>query len=174
MVGASVIDINLEGEINMKGTSNTLPYDKESLPLYYSGMIQNVSDLEYEALLGHEVPKGQWSGELDINDALCQMFYAKSWLARYLFKLLTKIKTKSEDKGKPDLNVLFIYNMPFRSIAKMSNGWVSMEMVKGMVSIVNGHFFTGMNKILLGFVKNVIANKAYERKLKSVRVKSKK
>ena len=29
-------------------------------------------------------------------------------------------KKKSEEAGKPDLNILFIYNMPFRAIAKMT------------------------------------------------------
>ncbi len=38
------------------------------------------------------------------------------------------MKKKSEEKGKPDLNILFIYNMPFRGIAKMTNGMVSMDM----------------------------------------------
>ena len=30
------------------------------------------------------------------------------------------MKKKSEAQGKPDLNILFIYNMPFRAIAKMT------------------------------------------------------
>ena len=45
------------------------------------------------------------------------------------------MKKKSEEKGKPDLNILFIYNMPFRGIAKMTGGMVSMEMVEGMVTV---------------------------------------
>ena len=32
------------------------------------------------------------------------------------------MKKKSEAQGKPDLNILFIYNMPFRGIAKMTGG----------------------------------------------------
>ena len=43
------------------------------------------------------------------------------------------MKKKSEAQGKPDLNILFIYNMPFRGIAKMTGGAVSMEMVYGNV-----------------------------------------
>lgn len=166
LIGASVVDIKLEGEINIEGTTDIIPYDKDKLPLYYSGLIQNVSDPEYEVLLGYDIPKGKWSGELDMNDALCQMFYAKSRLARYVYRILTKIKNKSEEKGKPNLNVLFIYNMPFRGIAKMSGGWVSMDMVKGIVLIVNGHFFKGMNKLIGNFFGNLKANKAYEKKLK--------
>ena len=75
------------------------------------------------------------------------------------------MKKKSEEKGKPDLNILFIYNMPFRGIAKMMGGMVSMEMVEGMVTVVNGHFLKGMKKIIGGFFRNQKANKAYEAKL---------
>lgn len=93
------------------------------------------------------------------------MYYAKSGLARFIYNRLTAMKKKSEEKGKPDLNILFIYNMPFRGIAKMTNGMVSMEMAEGMVTVVNGHFFKGMGKIIGGFFRNMKANKAYEKKL---------
>ena len=75
------------------------------------------------------------------------------------------MKVKSEKKGKPDLNILFIYNMPFRGIAKMTGGAVSMEMARGMVDVVNGHFFRGMGQIIGGFFRNSKANKEYEKKL---------
>ena len=75
------------------------------------------------------------------------------------------MKKKSEAKGKPDLNILFIYNMPFRGIAKMTGGAVSMDMVQGMVTVVNGHFLKGMKQIVKGFFTNAKANKAYEEKL---------
>jgi beta-glucosidase len=75
------------------------------------------------------------------------------------------MKIKSEEKGKPDLNILFIYNMPFRALAKMTAGMVSMEMVEGMLTVVNGHFFKGLGKIIGGFFRNRKKNKAYEKKL---------
>ena len=79
--------------------------------------------------------------------------------------ILTSMKNKSEAKGKPDLNILFIYNMPFRGIAKMTAGAVSRDMVDGMVTAVNGHFFRGLGQIIKGYFVNVKANKAYEKKL---------
>lgn len=162
MVGASVTDIKLDTSLEINGTTEDIPYNKETLPSYYSGLIQQVDDKEFESLLGNPIPSGKWSGELGINDAVCQMYYAKSGLARFIYKVLTNMKKKSEAKGKPDLNILFIYNMPFRGIAKMTNGMVSMEMVYGMVTAVNGHFFKGMKRIIGGFFANAKANKAYE------------
>ena len=135
------------------------------MPSYYSGLIQQVELPEFETLLGHEVSQGQWSGKLGINDAICQMYYAKSRLARLIYRILTRLKKKSEAKGKPDLNILFIYNMPFRGIAKMTGGMVSMDMVRGMVTVVNGHFLKGMKQIIGGFFANARANKAYEAKI---------
>ena len=75
------------------------------------------------------------------------------------------MKKKSEEAGKPDLNVLFIYNMPFRALAKMTGGMVSMEMAEGILTVVNGHFFKGMGKVIRGFFRNQKANKQFEKKL---------
>lgn len=165
MVGACVADIRLETEVTVNGTTEFHPYKRTELPSYYSGLIQKVEDQEFEKLLGHSIPDGKWSGELGINDSICQMYYAKSTLARLIYKVLTSKKKKSEAKGKPDLNILFIYNMPFRSIAKMTNGMVSMEMVNGIVEAVNGHFLKGMKKVIGGFFANSKANKEYEARI---------
>lgn len=166
LVGASSKDIRLKGSIDIIGTTEKYPYYTNRMPSYYSGNIHQVEDDEFAELLGRPVPDGKWSGDLDINDAICQMYYAKSGLARFIYKELTKRKKKSEEKGTPDLNILFIYNMPFRAIAKMTGGMVSMEMVEGIVEMVNGHFFKGMKKTVTGFRKNKKQNKKYMKKLK--------
>ncbi|MGL5260024.1 MAG: glycoside hydrolase family 3 C-terminal domain-containing protein [Lachnospiraceae bacterium] len=165
-VGANVSDIKFVEKIVKEGTTDQIPYDKEKMPTYYNGLIQDISDEEFEVLLGREIPSGKWSGELTINDAICQMYYAKSGVARFIYKILTNMKTKSEEKGKPDLNILFIYNMPFRGIAKMTGGAVSMEMAAGMVTVVNGKFFKGMKQIIGGYFRNAKLNKEFEKKLK--------
>ena len=150
----------------VEGTTEEYPYDRERLASYFSRKIWSVSDQEFEALLGHPIPCGKWKGELGVNDAVCQMYYAKSRLARLVYRLLTALKKKSEEKGKPDLNILFIYNMPFRGIAKMTGGAVSMEMVNGIVAAVNGHFFVGMGRLIGGYLRNRRENRRYEARLK--------
>ena len=146
-VGASCMDIRLEGTIHMEGTTMEYPYHTNRMEHHYSGEITDIPDSEFEELLGHPIPYGKWSGALGANDAICQLYYAKSGLARFIYKRLNAMKEKSEAKGVPDLNILFIYNMPFRAIAKMSGGMVSMDMVDGMVKVVNGHFFRGLGRI---------------------------
>lgn len=162
IIGTSIADARLTGGIYKKGTTDILPYEKKELPSYYSGMIQKVDAEEYARLLGYSIPNGKWTGELGINDAICQMYYAKSGIARFVYHRLTAMKKKSEDNGKPDLNILFIYNMPFRAIAKMTGGMVSMEMVEGIVQAVNGHFWKGLGKIIGGFFRNRKENRKYE------------
>lgn len=161
MIGASCADIRLEAKVEIMGTTEEFPYYTNRMPSYYSGLIQQVDDKEFEELLGTPIPSGKWSGDLTVNDAICQMYYAKSAIARFAYKKLTQMKKKSEDAGKPDLNILFIYNMPFRSIAKMTGGMVSMEMVEGIVTMVNGHLFRGLKKTVGGFFRNRRLNKKY-------------
>ena len=81
-------------------------------------------------------------------------------------KRLTAMKKKADESGKPDLNILFIYNMPFRAMAKMTGGAVSMDMVDGIVDLVNGHFFGGLGKIISGYFRNSKLNKQYESRIK--------
>lgn len=166
MVGASVSDIRLKGMLQVEGTTEQYPYNPAKMQYYYTGLVQDICDADFETLLGHSIPSGKWSGELGKNDAICQLYYAKSGIARFIYKRLTAMKKKSEEKGKPDLNILFIYNMPFRAMAKMTAGNVSMDMVTGMVNVVNGHFFKGMGKVIGGFFRNKKQNRAYEKALK--------
>ena len=165
-IGASSADIRLEGKVTRQATTAELPYNEAELPTYYSGKIQSVEDAEFEKLLGRPIPDGKWSGQLTSNDAICQLYYAKSGLARFAYKRLTAMKKKADESGKPDLNILFIYNMPFRAMAKMTAGAVSMDMVDGIVELVNGKFFGGLGKIIGGYFRNSKLNKQYESRIK--------
>ena len=166
MIGADSRNICLNSEWKIEGSTKELPYSKEELPGCYAGKITNMSDHEFETLLGCPLPLEKTDRELEINDAVCQMKKAKNPLARFIYYVLTALKNRSERKGRPDLNILFIYNIPFRSIAKMTGGWISMEMADGLVQAVNGHFFKGMKKVIGGFFFNRRQNKIYEDKLK--------
>jgi len=163
-IGSSCVDIRLQSTLKVEGNATVFPYNKNELYSYFEGNVTNISDEEYRALLGREIPDGSWSGELGINDALCQMYYAKSFIARHAYKVLDKRLKKSLEAGVPDLNTLFQFNMPFRAIGKMSNGQVSMEMVDAILLLVNGHFFKGLTGIIKGYFKNRKANRIYKEK----------
>ena len=162
-IGSSCMDIRLQSTLYVEGNMKISPYKKDELPSYFEGKVTDIQDSEYRILLGRDIPDGSWGGELGINDALCQMYYAKSFIARFAYRMLDKKLKKSLEGGVPDLNTLFQFNMPFRAIAKMSNGQVSMEMVHSIVKLVNGHFFKGIGGIISGYFKNRKANKMYKK-----------
>ena len=164
-IGSSVEDIRLNAELDVKGDQAPVPYDSGKVSCYEKAQIENVPDEAFAELLGHPVPSGKWGRVLSENDAICQLGNAKSPLARAAFGILEKRKRKADAAGKPDLNTLFIYNMPFRAIGKMTGGAVDSKMVDGMVDVVNGHFFKGAGQVISGYFKNRSANKKYERKL---------
>ena len=161
-VAASVSDVKLSETIHVAGKTP----DVVCPTCYRTGYVVGVSDAEFEALLGRPIPDGHWSGELKENDAICQLYYAKSGVARLLYKVLTNMKNKSEAKGTPNLNILFIYNMPFRAIGKMSNGIFSRQMVDDVVYLVNGHFWSGLGRVISGFFRNNKASKEFKEALK--------
>jgi len=165
MVGSNSRAIHLSESIEIAGTNATAPYDKTQLPSYYKAEVTNVADSEFEVLLGRPIPENKWdtSKELGLNDAVCQMYYAKSPLARLICKIIENKKNKSLEKGAPDLNILFIYNIPFRGIAKMTGGAVSMDMARAMLVIVNGQFFKGVAKLCKAFFANKKKAKVEER-----------
>ena len=163
-IGSNVSEIELKGLITKAGTIEELPYDIETLPSYKTGKVRNVHYEEFEKLYGHPLPEEK-VGELDINDALCQMKDAKSGICRFVYKVLKNKLDQSYEKGVPDLNIMFIYNMPFRAMSKMTAGAVSRDMAESIVTIANGHFFKGLGGIISGYFKNARANKKYEERL---------
>jgi beta-glucosidase len=171
MVGSNAEDIELSATITIHGTEAECPYSKSKLPSYYSGMIRDVSDEEFENLLGNPIPAPKESGILVRNDPVCELYRGKSVIAHTVYRILTHMKDKSLESSKPDLNILFIYNITFRGIAKMLAGAVSMKMVDGLLLIVNGHFFKGIGKFLGGYAENKKTARQYEAALYSVNEK---
>ena len=153
---ASSADVRLSASVTVKGTDAPACEDLFILQNYARGNIKAISDNEFESLLGHEIPDGKWAGTIQANDAIAQLYYAKSLKARLVWKVLTNLLNKSIEKGEPDLNITFIYNMPIRAIGKMAGGMVSQEMCDGILDIINGHgicFCKGLGKIIGGFFK---------------------
>ncbi len=162
LIGASVADIRLSGTVEVAGTGAPKCEDLTKLPSYVSGSILQVSDEEFETLLGHEIPDGKWAGTIQPNDAIAQLYYAKSLKARLIWKIMDGMLQKSIQKGEPDLNITFIYNMPVRAIGKMAGGMCSQKMCDGILDIINGHgiaFLKGLGKVIIGFFKQLGVSK---------------
>jgi beta-glucosidase len=163
-IGASAEDIRLRGDYRVAGTP--APPAAPELQWYAAANVQNVSDEDFAALLGRELPSGDdASRDLGVNDPLLAMHRARSPIARLSARLLRGLLRRSERRGKPDLNLLFLYNMPFRALGKMTMGAVSMPMAHSIVDIVNGHFWRGTTAVVRGFFRARSHTKSMEREL---------
>ena len=164
-VGASSADIRLTADVDIRGTNATDPYAGKALPHYKSGSVQNVPDAEWEALLGHPIPQDKV--KIDRNMTLGELNHSRSPLGWLIWAVLTALLNASFKKGKPDLNVLFQYNMPLRALAKMTSGAISMGMVDGLVMELQGFWIIGLVRVIYEAVKNQLLNAQLERRLRN-------
>ena len=84
-----------------------------------------------------------------------------------LVAVLGQLLRQSIQRGKPDLNILFQYNMPLRALAKMTNGAISMGMVDGIVMEAQGFWIIGLLRVIVEAVKNIVLNAQMENRLKN-------
>ena len=164
LVGASVEDIRLCEKISVHGTATVHPYEDRDLDCYYKGDVLHVSDADFEKLLGHPIPKGKT--KIDRNLTLGELNHARSPLGWLVWLVLTILLDVSYKRGKPDLNVLFQYNMPLRALAKMTNGAISMGMVDGIVMELQGFWILGLVRVIYEAIKNVVLNAQMEKRLR--------
>ena len=164
LVGASVEDIRLCEKISVHGTAAVHPYEDRDLDCYYKGDVLSVSDADFEKLLGHPIPDGKT--KIDRNLTLGELNHARSPLGWLVWLVLTILLDVSYKRGKPDLNILFQYNMPLRALAKMTNGAISMGMVDGIVMELQGFWILGLVRVIYEAIKNVVLNAQMEKRLR--------
>ena len=164
LVGASVEDIRLCEKISVHGTATVHPYEDTGLACYYKGDVLRVSDADFEKLLGHPIPNGKT--KIDRNLTLGELNHARSPLGWLVWLVLTILLDVSYKRGKPDLNILFQYNMPLRALAKMTNGAISMGMVDGIVMELQGFWILGLVRVIYEAIKNVVLNAQMEKRLR--------
>ena len=163
LVGANVQDIRLTAEIALPGTGAPGPYAGEALPDYYTGNVQNIPDAEFEALLGRSLPEETTA--IDRTMTLGELNHSRSPLCWLIAGVLTLLLRSGEKRGKPNLNILFQYNMPLRGLAQMTNGMIGDEFVDGLVLEAKGFWVIGILRALVGLFQNFVANSRYQAKL---------
>lgn len=160
MVGSSSADIQLQGTIDRQGTAT--PQRNPQLTAYYNCQLGQVDEAAFDILYGRAVPQNwqrQQGDPLRLNDPLSDLRTAKSWIGRKVYRVLKKKLDQGKAAGKPDLNILFLYNMPFRAIDKMTGGAVDRAMVDDMLTGVNGHFWRGIGRLIRDYFRNNSRNK---------------
>jgi len=125
--------------------------------------VQNVSAAEFEKLLGRAIPEDK--PKIDRNMTLGQLHHSRAPIGWLIGNVLNAIVKRRMKKGTADLNLLFVHNMPLRSIARMTNGILSMGFVDSLVMELRGLWLIGFIRAIYEFAKNFILNKRQKRRL---------
>ena len=161
--GASCEDIRLTTTLEIAAPSAAVPDERTQLPVYASAQIHHVPDQEFERLLGRPIPSRKI--RIDRNTTFGELNHARSPMAWIIWGVLTFLLNSSLKRGKPDLNIFFIYNMPLRALAKMTGGMVSMGMVDALVMEFRGFWIIGILRLICAFIKNITLNAGLEKRL---------
>lgn len=165
-IGRNAEDMVLSASLEIAGEKPSP--NPQGIDHYVTGHVEDVTDSEFAVLLGRELPVTPHHRQLIASDPLSQMEMAKSRLARAAARILAKKKAKADASGQPDLNILFLQNMPFRALGKMSHGLISADMVDSILELVNGHPLKGLGSLIGGFFSNRRENAKTQHALDSV------
>lgn len=141
-VAASSADVRLVATVEVQGTGAPDPYEGVDVSRYERADVRDVPDDAFAALLGRPVPDPR--AALDENVTFRDLVHGRSPIMWVVSLVLTGVVRSSYRKNKPDLNALFVYNMPLRALAKMTNGVVSMGMVRALVREVRWWGLAGL------------------------------
>ena len=150
-------DEGLKTMVRILGTDAPVPYG--SLPSYESGNVTGVTKEEFEALLGRPVPEKQWAKELEENDPLSRLCEAKNLVAR-LIGIFLRHKVKHSKKA--DMTWHAAYNLPVRSLPQYTGNRFTREMTQDFLYWANGHFFSGLGRLIKGYFAGRKEAKAYQ------------
>lgn len=155
MVGKNVEDICCESEYVL--ADGIVPEVKETAAYkkYRKADLPDITEADFAEIYGGTLPLTKKSGkELYYDSTLSDMLSCKSWIGRAVARWLRKKIDQSLAAGKPDLNFLFNYNMPFRAISKMTGGLVDSQMAYDVVFLMNGHFWRGTGRLIHDYFAN--------------------
>lgn len=149
LVGASSRDIKLEATLNVESSVEyAIPNYEKMAPDYYTGNIMNVSDDEFKAVLGHEIPPCQRdkSQPLGLLNTLEDAEDGK-WGGR-ICRMLRKFLGAETMMGAVALQT------PIKNFISMSFGIFSPAMADGLLIMLNeDKFWKGMHIMIKGFRK---------------------
>ena len=138
-IGASSRDIRLTTGVEKTGAV-TNPYMDNVFAPYYAADARQIPDESFAALIGRAIPDARWdrSAPMGFNDTLSQGVYLKGGLGKCIYNLIIGYRDLMLALGKKERanDVMFIMNMPWRNVARMS-GVLGDEQVLALLDIIN-------------------------------------
>ena len=112
----------------------------EAFAPYYNGEVQQVGEESFAALLGHAIPAAKWdrNAPIGFNDTISQGEYLAGGIGRGIYNLIAFVRNVLMALEKKELgnNVMFVMNLPWRGVARMS-GVLSDEQVLTLIDMIN-------------------------------------
>ena len=152
---ASIEDIRLTMVMKKEGSCAPAPYDLALFPSYASGKIQNVSDAEFEKLLGRKVPSGEYPFYkkkrmvIDENCTVCDLRYSKRWVGRFFswgVRFGIGFFRAFGNKTMANTLVMGVLHQPVRGLAKFTG--MTRRKMEALLLMFNGHFFKGFGRFI--------------------------
>jgi len=153
LVGASSRDIRCQGSIWIQGRSDHAIPRRDRLPAYLNFPANaRIPREDFEHLLGRPLPenlaeeKGTYTLNTPINDLRGSLL--GRLLARYLHNQVEKMMGDHSQSPNAIMVRSMIGSLPLRGLALFAGDRVNPGMMEGLLTMMNGHFFQGLIKIL--------------------------
>lgn len=120
-------------------------------PSYYRADVNNISNSQFEAVLGRELPPKERAEDYvpDYNLALEDMTETAGgrFLNKFVAKTTRLVVGGTESNKK--MSVSMILSSPIRATALMSGGAMTLQMARDLVKMGTGHFFKGLGGFII-------------------------
>lgn len=139
LVGASSKEIYLTDSVKVTSSINAeVPDYRVQAPVYYTGDMAFVTDDEFTAILGHEIPESERDMSLPI-DKNCTLEYADGTIrGEKITKLITAVVEKIGGGGiNSEMMKNTAFQIPLRCFVTMSSGVFNDEMCDALCDVLN-------------------------------------
>lgn len=140
LVGQSSRNIKSELSLTVEDENIASPYDKEKLKSYFSGEIKNVSDEEYTALYGAELPPRNFPSTKRVYTIYDTLNDTQDtvWGRRIKKIILANSKTSDVSLGESDIYIESMGNTPFAIMPAMGNNAFTIDSIYDLLNLING------------------------------------
>ncbi len=164
-IGGSSRDLSLTGTLWVHGDPINNPYETMEIPSYLSGTVTHVSDKEFFQLVGREVTDLPWSKDqpVTVNSSVLEAGVHPG-VGRFIYRMLRFMRFFVRDSNIRKATYLdaSLY-MPFRALARMSNGMMTMPMVEGLLLMINKGLFKGLGPFMRAWRQKKHIQKLYKK-----------
>lgn len=155
LIGASCEDIRLRADIKLENTATDFGYTFENCKNYFCGNVTEITDAEFEALIGRPIPQDEYPFYkkkrmvIHENCTVADLRYSKRWVGRlfaWAIRFAHGFLWKIGKKTQANTLTMGVVHQPVRGLAKY--GGMSRRQMEALLMMFNGHLFKGLGRFL--------------------------